>query len=246
MTTLDIPLVFSLGLLGSVHCLQMCGPIVLAYSLPMADAQGGGLRRRLIMSHLAYNAGRITTYSVLGAVAGAAGHALGLIGRLAGFENIAAIVAGIFLIAMGISMAGVLPVSNLLRLDPTRLLTRLHHVASRLITAPSHRSKFKLGLLLGFLPCGLIYAALLKAMEAGNPVAGAVVMLIFGLGTAGALIVTGFLSSVIAVPLRRWGNMIAAVGVTLLGALLLYRGMMSRGILPHSGNGGAHSVHEHH
>jgi uncharacterized protein len=246
MTPLDLPLVFSFGLLGSAHCLQMCGPIVIAYSLPMAAAQGGGLRPQLVLSHLLYNAGRITTYSVLGAIAGAAGHALGLMGRLAGFENMAAIVTGALLIAMGISMSGILPVSNLVQLDPTRLLSRLHQLAARLLTAQSRKSKFVLGLVLGFLPCGLIYAALLKAMEAGDPVAGAEVMLVFGLGTAGALVATGFLSSVITVPLRRWGNVVAAVGVTLLGALLLYRGMMSRGILPHSGHGGAHSVHEHH
>ncbi len=246
MANFDLPLVFGFGLLGSLHCVQMCGPIVLAYSLPFARAQAAIERRNLLLAHLAYNAGRITTYSVLGAVAGAAGHALGLIGRLAGVGDAAAIIAGIFLVLMGLSFAGILPMSAAMRLDPTRLLGRGHQAVGRLLAASSCGGKFALGLALGLLPCGFLYAGLLKAMETGNPFLGAATMLVFGLGTAGAMISVGLVSSLVTVPLRRWGNVIAAAGVVCLGALLIYRGVMGRGMLAHLDQGGGSSIHGHH
>ena len=72
MTPLEFSVVFSFGLAGGLHCAQMCGPLVLAYSLPL---RGGAMR-----AHLAYNAGRIATYTLLGAVAGAVGQAIRLPG----------------------------------------------------------------------------------------------------------------------------------------------------------------------
>jgi sulfite exporter TauE/SafE len=240
---MDYPLVFVFGLVGSIHCVQMCGPIVLAYSLPLP---GTTARKSLLAAHLSYNAGRIATYAALGAVAGMAGRALGLLGRLAGLANAAAVVAGILLIITGLSFSGLLPVGTLLRLDPTRILARVHQTVAGLLVAPTNRSKLLLGLALGFLPCGFLYAALLKAMATGNAAAGALTMVCFGLGTAGALILTGLASSALTVPLRRWGNAVAAAGMVLLGALLLYRGIVARGILLPSNSGGPHTGHGHH
>jgi len=243
MTSLDYPFVFAFGLVGSLHCVQMCGPIVLAYSLPLAETT---VRRNLIAAHLSYNAGRIVTYTALGAISGLAGHAFDLLGRLAGLGNAAAIVAGALLIIAGLSFSGLVPLGAFMRLDPTRILTGVHRAAGRLLAAPTSRSKFLLGLALGFLPCGFLYAALIKAMETGNPAAGALTMLSFGLGTAGALILTGLASSALTVPLRRWGNAVAATGMILLGALLLYRGIMARGMVPDSSSGGSDAGHGRH
>ena len=86
MTPVEFSLVFVLGLVGSLHCLQMCGPIVLAYSLPLDRARAG-------RAHLQYNAGRILTYVALGAVAGAAGRGIGLLGQMAGLASGARVVA---------------------------------------------------------------------------------------------------------------------------------------------------------
>jgi sulfite exporter TauE/SafE len=82
--------------------------------------------------------------------------------------------------------------------------------------------------MLGFLPCGLIYAALLKALEAGGAWAGALTMLAFGLGTAGALAGIGVVSSLAGPRLGRWSNRVAAVAVMLFGAILLWRGLTAK------------------
>ena len=86
MTIIDTSVGFGLGLIGSIHCAQMCGPVVLAYSMAMGPQPPA----RMALAHGSYNAGRILTYSALGAVAGALGHAMCLAGKLAGIENTAA------------------------------------------------------------------------------------------------------------------------------------------------------------
>ncbi len=229
MISFDFALIFSFGLLGSLHCVQMCGPLVLAYSLPLA---GAGTRSSLIPAHLAYNAGRILTYMFLGCLAGAAGKALGLVGKLAGVEDTAAMVAGVLLVVTGLSFSGFLPISNLLPPASNRYIGRISKAAAGLFQSPSRRSKFMLGLCLGFLPCGFLYAGLLKAIETGSLLAGAATMLAFGLGTSGAMVATGLLSSFITAPLRRWSHWIGAMGMILLGFLLIYRGVMAHGMLP--------------
>jgi len=83
MTAFDLSIPFGLGLMSSLHCAQMCGPIVLAYSLPLR-----GTRRSGVWAHLSYNSGRLITYGLMGALAGAVG------GRLAGFQRAATIAVG--------------------------------------------------------------------------------------------------------------------------------------------------------
>jgi len=234
---------FALGLVSSLHCVQMCGPIVLSYSVALESLQKNAARGSavplLLQNHLSYNAGRILTYSVLGAVAGVAGGTLGLVGRLAGLTHVLAIVAGGLMIVVGISMLGVIPASllgnHLFRISAT-FLRRV----GRLLSAAGAGNRFLLGLALGLLPCGLIYAALLKAMATGSALTGAVTMLAFGLGTAGALLALGMFSSAIRMRLNRWGSQLAAAGVTLMGVVLVWRGTMP-GMLMMGGH-----MHGHH
>src|ERR1044072_3946191 len=170
-------LIFALGLVSSLHCVQMCGPVVLSYSLPL----GKRPRKQQFFAHLSYNAGRIFTYTMLGGVAGRAGGTIGLIGSLAGLENIAAIVGGALMVVSGLLMLDLLPHCNLQRVDPLKALSRLLKPIGCRIASPTIFSKFSLGVLLGFLPCGLIYAVLLRAIATGTAVAGARTMLAFGL-----------------------------------------------------------------
>ncbi len=229
MTELEFGVMFTLGLVSSLHCVQMCGPIVLSYSVALESLRNRAPEASsvspLLYNHLAYNAGRILTYSALGAVAGVAGGTLGLLGRLAGFSHVLAIVSGGLMIVVGISMLGIVPASllgaSLFRI-PSLFLRRV----GRLLSAPGSGNRFLLGLTLGLLPCGLIYAALLKAMATGSALAGAATMLAFGLGTAGALLALGMFSSAIRMRLNRWGSQLAAVGVTMMGILLVWRGTL--------------------
>jgi sulfite exporter TauE/SafE len=226
VSLLEFYLIFSFGLLSSLHCMQMCGPIVLAMSLPFGAQQQRRVRWDLMLAHLAYNGGRVITYVVLGALAGQLGRTFGLIGELAGVGNAVQILTGALMLTAGLVLLGVIPAQSLAKVDPLGLTARWLKPLARRITSPTIASKFALGLVLGFLPCGLIYVAMLKAIQSGTALAGALTMLAFGLGTAGALLTVGIFSSAFSLKLSRWGSRLAAVGVTLLGLFLLWRGVM--------------------
>ncbi|HTQ54393.1 MAG TPA: sulfite exporter TauE/SafE family protein [Bryobacteraceae bacterium] len=230
MTLLQFWLMLGFGLVGSIHCVQMCGPIVLSYSLPMAGTP------RMWRAHVWYNLGRITTYSVLGALAGAAGGAIGLAGRLAGIAHGGRILAGAAMIAAGIYLLGLARPASLVRIDRPGIAARLARFGKRFMLSVNPSSKFRLGLAFGFLPCGLIYAALLKAVDAGTASGGALTMLAFGLGTSAALAATGLASTAFGWRLGRWSNALAGVSIMLAGALLVWRGIAPGGAMHHHGH----------
>jgi hypothetical protein len=209
---LEFPAIFALGLVSGLHCTQMCGPIVLCYSLKLR-------REDAMRAHLAYNGGRILTYMFLGALAGAAGGGLGMLGHMAGFASGARIFAGVAMLIAGILMIGVFPKTSLVQIQSGRF----SRAVGRQLFAPG--GKFALGLTLGFLPCGMVYAALLKAVETATPIGGALTMLAFGAGTAVALLGMGFVSSVAGFRLGPWSNRLAAISILLFGAILLWRGL---------------------
>jgi uncharacterized protein len=215
-TAFELSVPFGLGVVSSLHCAQMCGPIVLSYSM-------GG--RGTAASHLCYNGGRLMTYGFLGAVAG---QAMGSVGRLAGMQQTAAIVSGVLMIIAGIFMTGSVPTQRLVQLDRTGISKLFSRTIGRLMLAPGALSKLWLGLAMGFLPCGLLYAALLKAASTGSAVSGAASMVAFGAGTAGALLGLGLFSSVVGFRLGRWSNAIASASVVLMGVMLLWRGWIAR------------------
>ena len=215
MTPAGFALMFGLGLASGLHCVQMCGPIVLAYSLPLGRAEA-------LRANLLYNAGRITTYAVLGAAAGLLGGGIGLAGQLAGVASGARMIAGAAMIVAGILMVGTGPSSGLVAIGNGGARTRLSRAVARLLLS---RHKYRLGLALGLLPCGLIYAALLKAVDTAAAGAGALTMLAFGLGTAAALGAVGAGASFAGAHLGRWSYRLAPVGVMLAGAVLVWRGL---------------------
>lgn len=214
MTDLAIPLAF--GVVSSLHCAQMCGPIVLAYSM-------GG--RGTPLGHLGYNAGRIATYSLLGAAAGAAGHAMGFVGKLAGIQQTAFIVSGVLMVIAGLVMSGFAPNQSLIQIKGASLVSR---AIGQLMMSRGVSRKIALGLIMGFLPCGLLYAALLKAASTGSATAGAASMAAFGLGTAGTLLALGIFSSTIAARMGRWSNALASFSVMAMGVVLVWRGLIAQ------------------
>lgn len=240
MTPLEFGLMFMLGLVSSLHCVQMCGPIVLSYSVALESLTSptGKIFPRLLNNHLAYNFGRILTYSALGAAAGAAGESMSLLARISGWTHVVAIVSGISMIVVGIAMLGVLPpslVGNRFLQVPSSFLRR----SGKLIAAPGSGKRFALGVTLGLLPCGLVYAALLKAMATGSPAFGAASMFAFGLGTSGSLLALGMFSSAIRLRMNRFGRQFAALGVVVMGSLLVWRGTMPVMMMEHH-------MHAHH
>lgn len=225
----DMALMFALGLAGSLHCVQMCGPIVLAFGIPMA----GQPKLRQLAAHAAYHAGRITTYALLGALAGWLGAGAATLTRLAGVEQGASIGIGLLMIAGAVMLAGVFQRSELFRIEIPGPLSRL---AGRFLRSTGMRAKLAAGLLLGCLPCGLVYAALLRASASTSVLQGALSMAAFGLGMTAPLLGVGIFSSTINSRLGLGGPRLAAVGVALMGAMLVWRGMLSP-VAPHLHHG---------
>jgi sulfite exporter TauE/SafE len=243
---LDLLLMFTLGLVSSLHCAQMCGPIVLSYSVALGRSSelpvwgrvsgaAGPIKEapapRLVLNHLAYNAGRILTYCLLGAIAGLLGSSMGLLGRLTGFGGMLALITGSLMIVVGLAMFGLVPGSKFLTTRAVQFTRTVLKPCSGLIESPAAINRFFLGLGLGLLPCGILYAALIKATATASAVRGASNMLAFGLGTTASLLAIGLFSSAIRLKLNRWNAQLIASSVTVVGLLLLWRGMMASNVL---------------
>lgn len=174
---LDVAGFLTLGLLGGLgHCAGMCGPFVL-----LVARRHGAIGRPPLSAQLWYNAGRITTYAILGAIAGAAGRLLNLAGHLVGLRRGATIVAGAALLVWGASaLASSWPADRFGGGFPGSFIGRLRD------RAPHH--PYGIGLLLGLLPCGLLYSAVIAAVAAGGAGRGALALAAFGVGTAPPLL----------------------------------------------------------
>jgi len=179
---------------GFGHCIGMCGPIVASLSLSLKG-------RSVIVPHLFYNAGRITTYGFLGGVMGATGSFTLVSASIASLQKTVMILAGILIIVMGLAMAGWIPLGSIFGdyCNPEWLLSRGFR---KLTETKSTFTYFPLGMLLGLLPCGPVYTALITSARAGMEVQstfkglliGAGLMLSFGLGTVPSLLVVAKLA----------------------------------------------------
>ncbi|MCE9613502.1 MAG: sulfite exporter TauE/SafE family protein [Lentisphaerae bacterium] len=206
---------FLLGLLGSVHCVGMCGPIALALS------GGTASRGRFVAGRCVYNAGRVITYSVLGLVFGLFGHVL----SMAGFQQALSIVAGLaMLIGAVIYLTGAPGWWH-----PTGTLgvwtKGMKQLWARLLPGRSIGALLGVGILNGLLPCGLVYAALAGAAASGNAVGGARFMAVFGLGTFPVMLTVSLAGHLVQAGLRRHLQPLVPAALGLMAALLILRGL---------------------
>jgi len=181
---------FVVGLLGGVHCMAMCGGVVAALGL---RAPGGGAAGRAggVLRQLAYNGGRLTTYTGLGAVAGALG-ALGLRAPDARPVQIALLVAAnAIVVLLGLSIAGLAGAARFLEKAGGLVWRGVRRLGGRVAPADSAAGAVAAGLVWGFLPCGLVYGVLATAVAAGSAARGALVMAAFGAGTLPNLLAAG-------------------------------------------------------
>lgn len=217
MTALLVTVVAA-SFVGSLHCVGMCGGFVAFYS---GSDPATGARR--LLTHGAYNGGRLVAYAVLGAAVGGLGAALDVAGELAGMQRVAAVVAGFVMVAWG--------VIALLRIGGMRVL--VHRASSgaagrwlrRGMAAVGRRPPLTratlVGLLTGLLPCGWLWAFLVTAAGTGHPATGAAVMVAFWIGTVPALVAIGLGFQLVGAPLRRHVPAVTAVLVVALGILAL-------------------------
>ncbi len=213
---------FVTGLLTSLHCVSMCGGIALSQGvkgvLPTGTsgltATGGsrGFGAALAPS-LAYNLGRITSYTIIGALAGAAGAALniGLMGKAVLMGA-----AGLFMIGMGLSLTGWLRLPRVNWPAYDRFRSRIGIRASRL-------GPYAVGLANGFMPCGPLQAMQVYALGSGSAGAGAVAMFAFSSGTAPLLFVFGAGGAFVPIRYRSMAIKAGAVLVAFLGLTTLGR-----------------------
>ncbi len=212
---LDYGIIFFTGLLTSLHCVGMCGAIVLAYSMPAPGAAEAA--RPPLLLHAAYNGGRILSYALIGALLGALGMTLSAIERAG---EIVAIVSGVIMIGGALAMFGVLSLPSTVSFG----LGGVSRAHGSLIRGKTLASKFSLGALTPFLPCGLLYAMLARSAATGSAVHGAATMAVFGAGMAPALVLLGGFSSFFSARIRRGAELAAAAAILVMGVTLVLRG----------------------
>jgi sulfite exporter TauE/SafE len=216
----SIPIALATGFLGGFgHCVAMCGPLVGALGI---SAPPGIPARRALRPQLAYHLGRITTYGSVGAMMGLAGSFVNVAGRLAGLQDVVAVLAGLLMVAMGLGAAAQ---SLWVRTAEGRLAGEVMGAVRRLAGHEAPMRAYPLGLALGFLPCGLSYSAFAAAAATGHPARGLALALAFGAGTLPALLLAGAVVS--ALSARARGLLYRAGGglVALLGVLFVLRGL---------------------
>lgn len=207
------------GLLGGVHCLGMCGGIVGAISLGMPGEQ----RSRWPML-LAYNLGRIASYTLAGAIAGGLGYFFSGLLPVQQAQQLLLAVAGVFMILLGLYLGGWW--NLLLRVEQAggRLWKRIEPLGRGLLPVRHARQALALGMLWGWLPCGLVYSMLIWSVSAGGAAEGALLMLAFGLGTLPNLLAMGAAATQLQRFVRRtWVRRLAGLLIILFGVAQLSR-----------------------
>lgn len=202
---------FLIGLLGGTHCVSMCGGIVGALTVSMPGQQG-----RQFRIHLAYNLGRIATYVTLGALLGALGTVGLLFNDVLPVQLALYVLANLMLVALGLYLTGFTRLLAPVERMGLTLWRRVQPHTARFIPARSVSQAFPLGLLWGFLPCGLVYSVLTTALVTGSAARGAGLMLAFGLGTLPNLLLAGMLFKRFR-EITRNGKVRFAAGLLVLG-----------------------------
>jgi hypothetical protein len=235
METLTVTAALVMGLLGGPHCAAMCGGITATLAFGLDERVRASILRQLPYL-LAYNLGRIASYTVAGAAAGALGAAIALGAPHGAGPALLRGLAGAIMIAIGLYIGGWWPSFSRVERIGMPLWRRLEPVGQRLLPVRSLPAALGLGAVWGWLPCGMVYMVLIQALTAGGALAGGTLLLAFGLGTLPNLLAMG----VFAAALGRWlgnpwvrraaGSLLVAMGLVALGlALGVTPGTMDHG-----------------
>lgn len=207
---MEFTLAIALGLLGSLHCAAMCGPLMLA--LPVA----AGGRGHFLAGRVIYQLSRISTYALLGVVAGLVGKSL----LLVGVQRWLSIALGV-VILLGFLLSKKIALSA----PVVRFIGKLKFAMGAQLKQRNLRSLALLGLLNGLLPCGLVYVAMAGAVAQGTLLNGVLFMIAFGFGTLPTMLGISLSGKLFPAAVRQKFRSAIPVGVCLLGGLLILRGM---------------------
>jgi sulfite exporter TauE/SafE len=223
---------FLLGLFATGHCIGMCGPIVLA-----VPARAGK-----IAAHLLYHTGRVMTYVIIGAILGGIGSGFadltgaadGLyLARVARLQMLFSILAAVFMLIFGLSRLGLIREPAWMSEASPAKIPGFRNVQKEIMAGKRIAAYFLYGLVLGFLPCGLSYAAFAMALPSGGSLKGALLVLVFGLGTVPGLLLVGTGASALFRRYRRVSELLSGllmIGMALLLAAKVYTKLCTTGI----------------
>lgn len=209
-----IILALTIGLTSSLHCVGMCGPIALSLGLEAEN------KLKFSIRNLTYQLGRITTYTILGAILGIIGESF----SFAGFQSYLSIAIGVLMIIMVMipqfyeNGASSLKPINQLMLQVKRLL-------GRYLIKKDTKSLYIVGVLNGLLPCGTVYASLTAAIAMGSIFKSATFMFFFGLGTLPLMFATVLFGNFLSVQQRQTILKILPIITIILGILFILRGL---------------------
>jgi uncharacterized protein len=235
MITSTLVLAFVTGVISSFgHCLGMCGGIVILYSTRQPALAASGAARPPVISRIAalapLHAGRIMTYVILGTLIGLAGSLLDQVSGLVGWQGIFSIAVGIAMIVVALSLLKVLPPIEVALASVTGHASPMKRMRG-LFGKRSLAATLALGIMWGFLPCGLVFAMLVVAAGTHNPLGGALTMLAFGLGTVPTLLGFGLAANMISPQLRGRLQSFAGVLILLFAAQTVMRGLAAAGVV---------------
>lgn len=216
-------MLFVIGLITSVHCVAMCGGINLSQCIPREGEMDGKKGRfSSFRPTFLYNLGRVISYTAVGFIVGALGSAITFSNT---FQGVLKLVAGVFMVIMGINMLGIFP--WLRRFNP-----RMPRVFARKIDREKARSTSPLfvGLLNGLMPCGPLQAMQIYALSTGNPFSGALSMFLFSLGTVPLMFGLGAISTALGKKFTGRVMTAGAVLVVVLGMSMFSQGVSLAGI----------------
>ncbi|GHU74639.1 hypothetical protein AGMMS49992_16680 [Clostridia bacterium] len=219
--TMGYGMLFVIGLLTSVHCVAMCGGINISQSIPKVNGKpAAGLAA--FAPSLLYNVGRVVSYTVVGFALGFVGWVIGggngSVGIPLLLQGILKLAAGIFMVVMGINMLGIFPWMRRFGLRMPGA------IADGVNSAKAGRSPLIVGLLNGLMPCGPLQSMWIVALASGNPLTGALSMLLFSLGTVPLMLGLGSLVSALG---KRFAQKVVTVGailVVVLGLAMMQQG----------------------
>lgn len=204
---------FIFGLLSSLHCVGMCGPI--AFALPVHKGSFTEKWSKVIVYHL----GRIVTYMVIGAIFGLFGRAF----VLAGLQQLLSIVAGVVLIIIAIFQKTIL--NRLEEQSSLKVINLIKNLYQKIAKSKSVVNFFSLGLLNGLLPCGTVYIALIGAIASENLLSGSIYMLFFGLGTLPLMLILMGANIVSSVKFKSFFKVAVPFILIIVGSLFIIRGL---------------------
>ncbi len=215
-TGMGYGMLFLIGVITSVHCVAMCGGIGLSQSLPQ-DGKSTSIMRPLL-----YNLGRVCSYTLIGLVLGAIGSLLGGNSGVAVpyfVQGIIKLIAGVFMVIFGINMLGIFP--GLRRLSFHTPVAIAKFISSKRVAGSG---PFVIGLLNGIMPCGPLQAMWLVALASGNPLAGALSMFVFSLGTVPLMLGLGSFVSLMGKKFTGQVMRVGAVLVVVMGLAMISQG----------------------